>query len=205
MFAAQDLMSAMEFWYEFASTYSYPAAMRIQALADKASVDVVWKPFLLGPIFASQGWDDSPFNLFPARGTYMWRDLARICANERLPLMLPPARFPQMSLNAARIALSLEDGIEAFSRAVYTANFARREDIADIGILRGILERLGANAESVFETANLPETKRKLRLQTEDAVARGIFGAPSFTIGRELFWGNDRLEEAVDFARQHHA
>ena len=199
------MISALEFWYEFASTYSYPAAMRIQALTDKASVDVIWRPFLLGPIFASQGWNDSPFNLFPARGTYMWRDLARICAKEHLPLQLPPARFPQNSLKAARIAVSLEEGIEDFSRAVYTASFARQEDIADDAILRGILERLGVNAEHVFETANLPKTKRKLRLQTEDAVARGIFGAPSFTIGEELFWGNDRLEEAVDFARQHQA
>ena len=65
----------LEFWYEFASTYSYPAAMGIEALAETAGVEVVWRPFLLGPIFGEQGWNDSPFNIYPAKGRYMWRDM----------------------------------------------------------------------------------------------------------------------------------
>jgi 2-hydroxychromene-2-carboxylate isomerase len=69
----------IEFWFEFASTYSYPAAMRIEPLAQQAGVRVVHRPFLLGPIFAAQGWNDSPFNIYEAKGRYMWRDLARIC------------------------------------------------------------------------------------------------------------------------------
>ncbi len=95
---------ALDFWFEFASTYSYPAAMRIDALAGKAGVEVRFRPFLLGPIFKAQGWDTSPFNLFPAKGRHMWRDVERICAELKLPFRRPDP-FPQASLLAARVAL----------------------------------------------------------------------------------------------------
>jgi 2-hydroxychromene-2-carboxylate isomerase len=193
-------MPAIEFWYEFASTYSYPAAMRIERMAKAAGVAVRWRPFLLGPIFAAQGWSDSPFNLYPAKGRYMWRDLARICAREEIPLTLPPARFPQNGLKAARLALAGEaEGWTAqFSRAVYTANFAQQKDISDDSTLADILKGLGIDAHRAF--AGAAASKDRLKAQTEEAQARGIFGAPSFTVGEELFWGNDRLEEAVNLA-----
>ncbi len=76
------MAAPLEFWFEFASTYSYPAAMRIGALCATAGVPLRWRPFLLGPLFAAQGWRDSPFNLFPAKGAYMWRDLARAGGGE---------------------------------------------------------------------------------------------------------------------------
>jgi len=85
---------AVEFWFEFASTYSYPAALRIEALAQSEGVPIDWKPFLLGPIFRAQGWSDSPFNLFPAKGRYMWRDLERICAELSIPFRCP-SQFPR--------------------------------------------------------------------------------------------------------------
>ena len=114
-------MARAEFWYEFASSYSYPAAMRVEALAAERGVALVWRPFLLGPLFAGQGWRDSPFNLFPAKGRYMWRDLERICGSLGLPLTRPEP-FPQNSLLAARVALALDDALRpAFSRAVYRA------------------------------------------------------------------------------------
>jgi 2-hydroxychromene-2-carboxylate isomerase len=195
-------MTAIEFWYEFASTYSYPAAMRVERLGEAAGIAVVWRPFLLGPIFAGQGWSDSPFNLYPAKGRYMWRDLERICARESLPLALPPVRFPQNSLKAARLALAGEaQGWTAgFSRAVYTANFAERKNISDDATLAAILARLDVDAERVFAAAASPEIKERLKARTEQARARGIFGAPSFIAGDELFWGNDRLEEAIGHA-----
>ena len=106
-------MARAEFWYEFASSYSYPAAMRVEALAAERGVALAWRPFLLGPLFAAQGWRDSPFNLYPAKGRYMWRDLERICGALGLPLTRPDP-FPQNSLLAARVALAL------------TTRFARR-------------------------------------------------------------------------------
>ncbi|HEX4303868.1 MAG TPA: 2-hydroxychromene-2-carboxylate isomerase [Rhizomicrobium sp.] len=192
----------LDFWFEFASTYSYPAAMRVERLAAAAGVAVRWRPFLLGPIFGSQGWTDSPFNIYPVKGRYMWRDLERICAREGLPLNLPPLRFPQNGLKAARLALAGEapGWTPHFVRAVYTANFAQRRDIADDTVLADLLRGVGADPDAAMAAANAPENKARLKQQTDDAIARGLFGAPSFTVGDELFWGNDRLEEAVAWA-----
>ena len=75
----------LDFWFDFASTYSYPAAARIGPLAAEAGVEVRFRPFLLGPIFKAQGWDTSPFNLYPAKGRNMWRDLERVCEDAGLP------------------------------------------------------------------------------------------------------------------------
>jgi 2-hydroxychromene-2-carboxylate isomerase len=192
----------IDFWFEFASTYSYPAAMRIERLADAASSAVRWRPFLLGPIFGAQGWNDSPFNIYPVKGAYMWRDLERICAKENLPLELPPFRFPQNGLKAARLALAGEkDGwTPAFTRAVFTANFGEQSDITDDDLLRSLVKRVGGDPQQAWTDANSPEIKAALKTQTDDAIARGVFGAPSFTAGKELFWGNDRLEDAIAWA-----
>src|SRR5262245_21798382 len=101
-------MPVFEFWYEFASTYSYPAAMRVEKVAGANGVTVRWRSFLLGPIFGARGWNDSPFNIYPEKGRNMWRDLERICSDLDIPLKQPPFRFPQSSLKAARIALAHE-------------------------------------------------------------------------------------------------
>ena len=197
-------MTTIDFWYEFASTYSYPAAMRIERRARMEGVTLRWRPFLLGPIFSSHGWNDSPFNLYPAKGRYMWRDLERICAKESLPLKLPPLRFPQNGLKAARIALVLakDRRIGDFSRRVYTASFAEQKDISEDETLAGILRTLDLDPAVVVAAANTPDNRAKLKAQTDEAIARGIFGAPSFTIGEELFWGGDRLDDAIAWAKR---
>src|SRR5258708_26963377 len=118
------MLPTLDFFYEFASTYSYIAAMRIAGLAESAGVTVRWRPFLLGPIFKAQGWDTSPFNLYPAKGRYMVRDVERL-ATERGLRFARPAVFPQNSLSATRLALigSDEGWIAPFTRAVYVAEF----------------------------------------------------------------------------------
>ena len=197
-------MQTIDFWYEFASTYSYPSVMRIAPLADDAGVRVRWRPFLLGPIFKALGWNDSPFNIYAAKGRYMWRDLERVCAAEGLPLMLPPARFPQNGLKAARLAIvgEAQGWTPAFTRAAFTANYAEQKDISDVGVLRTLLDELDIAADAALAAADTPETKAALRAQTEEAAARGLFGAPSFIVGDELFWGNDRLEDALAWAKR---
>src|SRR4249920_2282133 len=116
------MLPILDFFYEFASTYSYIAAMRIAGLAETAAVTLRWRPFLLGPIFKAQGWDTSPFNLYPAKGRYMVRDCERQCAALRLPFRLPEP-FPASSLLASRVALvALDEGWgEDFTRAIYRA------------------------------------------------------------------------------------
>jgi len=193
----------IEFWFEFASTYSYPAAMRVERVAGEAGMGVVWKPFLLGPLFnTQQGLTDSPFNAFPVKGRYMWRDLARVCAEEGLPLRRPDV-FPQNGLKAARIVLALPDAARPdFVRAVYTANFAEGAIISDDSVLAAILTRLGHVPEAVFAKAATDPVKAELKKNTDEAAARGVFGAPTFFApDGEMFWGNDRLDQAVRWAR----
>lgn len=193
----------LQFWFEFASTYSYPAAMRIEKLCQENKLSLEWKPFLLGPIFQKQGWKDSPFKLFPEKGKYMWRDLERLCAKYNLPFHRP-SEFPRNGLSAARIACAGmgQEWLPSFVRKVYEANFAKDEDIATPKILEKILKSLNQNATEILEKASSSENKDKLRLQTEEAIQLGIFGAPSFRIEGELFWGNDRLEDALAWSAQ---
>lgn len=190
--------TAIEFWFELASTYSYPAAMRIEALARAAGVPLRWRAFLLGPIFAAQCWNDSPFNLYPVKGRYMWHDLARICAAQGLPLRRPSA-FPRGSLLAARLACAAaaEPWIGAFVRGLYTANFVHDRAIGEPEVVGSVLRDLGVDADRWLARGASAEAKQQLRAQTDAAIARGIFGAPAMTVGDELFWGNDRLEDAV--------
>jgi 2-hydroxychromene-2-carboxylate isomerase len=196
----------IEFWYEFASTYSYPAAMRIEGMAAEAGVAVAWRPFLLGPLFhEQQGLRDSPFNAFPVKGDYMWRDMARVCAEEGLPFN-HPTQFPRNTLLAARCAVvGLEEGwTPAFSRAVYEANFVADADIGSPEILGPLLEEVGASADAVLAAAQGSPAKDRLKDHVTQARGRGVFGSPSFiTADGELFWGNDRLEQALTWASRH--
>jgi len=139
---------SLEFWFEFGSTYSYPAALRIESVARERRVDVVWRPFLLGPIFAAQGWDDSPFNLYPAKGRYMWRDCERICAAAGLPWKRPSV-FPRNGLLAARVACRFDAAawMPEFARRVYTANFALDRDISDPAVVAESVAAAGGDPE----------------------------------------------------------
>lgn len=195
-------MPRLDFWYDFASTYSYIAAMRIGPAAAERGVAVTWRPFLLGPIFAAQGWTDSPFNIYEAKGRYMWRDMARLAADHGLAFTRP-ASFPQRSLLAARIALAgVRDGwIGPFTRAVYAAEFGEGRDIGDEAVLAEILAGLGLDAPALIARAGSDEIKQALRASTDAAIAAGVFGAPSFTApDGELFWGSDRLDAALAWA-----
>jgi len=193
---------AVEFWFEFASTYSYVAAARIESEARRCGIGVDWHPFLLGSIFSAQGCSDSPFNLYPAKGRYMWRDMERLCDKFSLPFRRP-SQFPRNGLLAARVA-SLEESERwrpEFVRAVYRANFAEDRSISEVGVISEILVSLRQDAQSLIALANSAKSKERLRRQTERASQLGIFGAPTIVAGEELFWGSDRLEDALEFCR----
>ncbi|AXT27241.1 2-hydroxychromene-2-carboxylate isomerase [Ruegeria sp. AD91A] len=194
------MAKTVQFWFEFASTYSYLSAMRIEAAAEEMGVAVEWHPFLLGPIFADQGWRTSPFNLYPAKGRYMWRDMERLCEARGLPFSKPDP-FPQNSLKAARLVLAIEDHKEraAFVRAVYSAEFGARQNISEDSVLTSCLSEAGL-CSSLMNRAGDTDIKEALFEQSARAKVLGLFGAPSFLAGGELFWGDDRLDDALEYA-----
>ena len=193
-------MAEIDFWYEFASTYSYPAAMRIDRLAAERGVKVCWRPFLLGPIFAEIGWRDSPFNIFPLKGRYMWRDMERICGALGLPLQRPKP-FPQNSLLAARTALALDGGARAtFSRRIYDSEFGEGRTISDRAVIAQMLQSIGADPEATLTRAESFENKERLKAECVVAKSLCLPGAPCLvTSDGEVFWGNDRIEQALEW------
>lgn len=195
-------MPKLEFWYEFASTYSYLSVMRIEELAARHGVEVEWKPFLLGPIFNAQGWKDTPFRLYPNKGIYMVRDMERLCADRGLPFKLSRL-FPQNGLMAARLAMvgANEGWTPLFTRELFLRQFRDEAIISDKAVLADALTAAGQDPELQMQRIQAPLVKDDMRRQTERAAAYGIFGAPSFvTETNELFWGDDRLEQALDWA-----
>lgn len=195
--------ATLEFWFEFASNYSYLTVMRIDALAAEYGVAVVWKPFLLGPVFKSFGWNNSPFVLQKEKGAYVWQDMTRQCKKYRIPWTRPTA-FPRASLLPMRVALvgAEQPWMNEYCQRIMQINFVEDRPIDHADVVNEVLTSLNLPASDILLAAQSEENKHRLRLQTEQAHQRGIFGAPTFFVGTDMFWGNDRLEDALIFAAQ---
>ena len=188
----------IECWFEFGSNYSYLSAMRIEEMARAAGVPLQWRPFLLGPVFRELGWSSSPFVLQPAKGRYMWRDMERQARKYGLDWRRPSA-FPRAAVLPMRVATlgARETWIGEFIRRVMRQNWAEDREIDDPAAVLDALQGLVPDPAAVIAAALTPDNKQRLRAATELASARGIFGAPTFFVGDEMFWGNDRLEDAI--------
>jgi 2-hydroxychromene-2-carboxylate isomerase len=193
----------IEFWFEFASNYSYLSVMRIEDATRRCGARIVWKPFLLGPIFRDLGLETSPFVLQKEKGAYVWQDMARQCRKYGLRWTQPTA-FPRLGVLPARIALlgAEQPWIGAFCRQVMELNFALDKDINQPDCMAAILTELGLPASDILDRAQAESTKNLLRQQTAQARARGIFGAPTFFVGREMFWGRMRLRSRLIKSRE---
>ena len=195
--------AAMEFWFDFGSNYSYLSVMRIEALARQAGVDLHWRPFLLGPIFREQGWSTSPFVLQAEKGRYVWTDMQRQARKYGLEFHQPSV-FPRNAVLALRVALLGvgQPWIGAYCQAVMRQNFVEDLDIGDPLNVRRALHGLVDDIDALIEQAQSDANKQRLREQTETARQRGIFGAPTFFVNGQMFWGDDRLDDAVACAQQ---
>ncbi len=193
----------IQFWFEFASTYSYLSIMRIEKLISDTNIELEWCPFLLGPIIKNFGWTTSPFNIYKEKGKHMWRDIERHCEKYNIPFKKPSV-FPRNGLLAARVAIiGLKDNWgKEFAKKAFLANFSEDRDIQDPAVLGEILSSLQVNSEKIITLANTEDNKNSLKQLTDTAMDKGIFGAPTFIVDGELFWGNDRLEDAIEFANR---
>lgn len=191
----------IDFWFDFASPYSYLAAMRIEQAAKAAGLSVGWKPMLLGPVFKSVGVPPLPLFAIAQKGDYTWKDLARQAAKYGLA-WTRPSQFPRNGILAERIMTGHPDApwLGNFCREVFRRNWGLDQDIGDETIIAAALREVGVEPGPAIARAAEDAVKLALRQQTEQAVALGIFGAPSMIARGELFWGNDRLEDAIAHA-----
>lgn len=193
----------IELFYDLSSNYSYPAVMTADQAATKRGIKLVHRPILLGPIFTAQGLSGPPFVQFKQKGQYAFRDCERICAELGIRWKVPTV-FPRRSVLPARIALIGFDegwGLQ-FVRGAFTLNYVEDREIDDEPNMRELLAELGQNADHVIAKALSKENKDRLRLQTERAQQIGVFGAPTFVVGQEIFWGHDRMRQAFDWAER---
>jgi 2-hydroxychromene-2-carboxylate isomerase len=190
----------VEFWFDFGSNYSYLSVMRIEALAAAHGVRIHWRPFLLGPVFRDLGFTNSPFVLQKEKGAYVWKDMERQCRKYDIPFVRP-STFPRAALLAMRVALLGADQqwMAGYCRKIMQLNFADDRDIGSTEVVSDALAELGLPARQIIADSQSDANKLRLREQTETAAARGIFGAPTFFVGNEMFWGNDRLDDALAY------
>ncbi len=193
----------IEVWFEFASTYSYLTASRVEDVVRRSGLEMQWRPFLLGPIFRDKGWETSPFVLDPVKGAYMWRDMERRALQVGLPFK-KPEKWPMNPILAARVATAAvnEPWCGAFVRGVFEAQYVHGQDISDARVIGTVLSDCGLEPVFWLARANDETIKSELRIRTDEARGHNIFGAPSFIVGHELFWGDDRLEDAVAWASE---
>lgn len=194
--------AAIEFWFDFGSNYSYLSVMRIEETASRLGVTIQWRPFLLGPIFKSFGWTTSPFVVQTWKTEYVWRDMERECRKYRLA-WTRPTTFPRASLLPARVALigAEKPWMGEFCRRIMQVNFVADRDIDSAACVSEVLAQLGLRAQEIIDDARDEANKLRLRNQTELARTKGIFGAPTFFVGEDMFWGNDRLDDALAYCR----
>jgi len=190
--------ATIEFWFEFGSNYSYLSVMRIEQLTAGLGVTIQWRPFLLGPIFKSFGWSTSPFVVQTWKTEYVWRDMERECRKYGLA-WTRPTTFPRTSLLPARVALigAEKPWMGEYCRRIMQANFVADQNIDSAACVGEVLDRLGLPVQAIIDEAKEEANKLRLRNQTELARTKGIFGAPTFFVGEEMFWGNDRLDDAL--------
>jgi 2-hydroxychromene-2-carboxylate isomerase len=202
-------MKTVEFYYDLVSPYSYLAYREVSRICDEHGAELSLGPMLLGAVHNAVGLQ-APIKT-EAKARYQARDIRRWAEHYGLPMDFPEP-FPFRTLKTMRAAMFLKERgeLEAFTREAFALYWEEG------GVPKGLLEadedgpvseaarRIGADPDEVLAGASAPEAKEALKKATGEAVERGVFGAPAFFVGDEMFWGNDRLhfvEEALKLAR----
>ena len=192
-------MKTFEFWYDFGSTATYLAWTQLPALQAATGAKAIWKPMLLGAVFQAAR-NQSPANI-PAKGKYIFADFARFAKRYGVTLNRNPY-FPINTLLLMRIAVVLQTKGDArfldYCTAIFNSIWVESLNMNDAVIAAGVIQRAGFDAQALIAAASEQSTKDALKAATQAAVDRGIFGAPTFFVGDQMFWGQDRM----DFVRE---
>lgn len=195
---SQNERADMDFFFSYFSTYTYLSVMRIEALAQKARVPVNWRPFHLRTITTEQ--NNRPFVGKPVKMKYMWRDLERRAAQHGLEFNgIPPYPVDADLAHRVGTVAAMDAWCPAFSKAVYRHWFVDHIPPVDPEHLRRVVASLGKDPDQVMAQAESDEVRDRLLKETDTARSLGIFGSPTFSVGGEIFWGDDRLEVALDW------
>jgi 2-hydroxychromene-2-carboxylate isomerase len=187
------MAKTLEFFFDYASPYSYLASEQVEALAKRTGAELRWRPFLLGAVFKATG--NVPPITTPNKGIYLGKDLVDWTRYLGLPQFQLPSNFPINSLKANRLGVvaGVQGRIAAFSHAAFRAAFVHGKDLGDLELLAELAREAGLDPDKALAQTESQEIKDALRRNTDEAVARGAFGAPTFYVGDEMFFGSDRL------------
>ena len=191
-------MRQVEFYYDLVSPYSYLAYTQLGRICREHDAELVFKPMLLGAVHKMSG-NRAPIEV-EAKSRYQWRDIHRWADHYDVPLQFPDP-FPFRTLKTLRAAMfcSGRGELEAFTREAFALYWQEDgapkglEESDEDGPVAEVARRIGADPEEVLEGTATPESKQAMKDATEEAVERGVFGAPAFFVDGEMFWGNDRL------------
>lgn len=194
-------MAAIDFWYSIGSTYSYLSVMRLPSVARASGCEFRWRPFNVRHVMVAQ--NNIPFKDKPVKAAYMWRDVQRRAARYGLSPIIP-APYPLAGLvfaNQVAILGATECWVEDYTRASYRRWFEQREPAGEEPNISESLREIGQDPARVLPLAGSDRAVEALAKATDEAMQLGIFGSPTFVVDREIFWGDDRLEDAIHWAK----
>jgi len=194
-------MAAIDFWFSIGSTYTYLSVARLAAVEAGSGVAFVWHPFNVRTIMLAQ--NNIPFANKPAKAAYMWRDIARRAARlGRSPKLPAPYPIRDLALANQVALLGMREGWgQRYVTESYRLWFDAGLDAGDVPNIAASLRHAGQDPDAALARARSEEVAAALAADTDRAMAAGIFGSPSFMVGGELFWGDDRLEDALAWHR----
>ena len=197
-------MKSVEFYFDWGSPYSYLAYYRLLQMAEQQEIQIVYKPILLGGVFKATG-NRSPIEI-PVKGVYSILDMQRWAEYYQIPMQMNP-HFPMNTLTLMRILTGVQllhlEKFEQVLKLLFDAMFGTPQNLNEPTVLAEVLKPSGFSVEDIMSMVQSDVVKQKLITETEQAIQRGIFGAPTFFVGDEMYWGQDRLhfvEQALNKA-----
>jgi len=186
-------MPRLEYFFDYVSPFSYLADTQLPAVVERTGTEIVYRPFFLGGVF--QASKNSPPVTVPNKGKYLFADITR-WTNRYGVEINPNPYFPVNTLHAMRAAVAAlgDKRFRDFHRAMFRGVWVEGKNLADEAVLRAAIDAAGLDGAAILARAKEAEVKDTLRRNSDEAVERGAFGAPTFFIGDEMFWGNDRLD-----------